>query len=62
MPEASLIYRDMVSLTVPPMTAWILTVLMLMGIVSVVHTVLDWRDQLRQQIAALWRQRTRASE
>lgn len=55
MTDATLIYRDTVTLTVPPMAAWILTVLLLMGIISGVHAALDWRDELLRGVKALWR-------
>lgn len=58
MTEATLIYRETVTLTVPPMTAWTLAVLLLMGLVSAVHTVLDWRDQLWRSLKGLLRRRT----
>lgn len=52
MPVAVLTVSDSVTLVVRSDVAWLLGVLLLMGLMSCAFTVLEWRDALRGK---LWR-------
>lgn len=57
MTEATLIYRETVTLTVPQDVAWVLITLLLMGVLSVVHTAVEWKDEIRHTVAMWWHRR-----
>jgi hypothetical protein len=47
LPTTSLtIVNQTLTLTIQQDVAWVLTTLCLMGVVSVVHVLLDWKDSL----------------
>lgn len=46
----TLTYAETVTLTVQPDMAWVLTILLTIGIVSVIHVLLEWKDEIVQTV------------
>lgn len=46
LPTASLIVNQTVTLTVPQDIAWVFTILFIIGVVSVIHTAVEWKDEI----------------
>ena len=45
LPTTLLTVNQTVTLTVQPDVAWLLTLLLVVGVVSVIHTLIDWKDE-----------------
>lgn len=46
----TLTYAETVTLTVQPDMAWVLTILLTIGVVSVIHVLLEWKDEIVQTV------------
>lgn len=46
LPTTLLTVHQTVTLTVQPDVAWVLAVLLTIGVVSVIHTLIEWKDEI----------------
>lgn len=50
LPTTLLTVNQTVTLTVQPDVAWLLTLLLVVGVVSVIHTLIDWKDEMLRTV------------